>query len=41
MAKEKWFLTCISNVSIKYKSLTRKGGKNDTYMSHATQKQKS
>ena len=25
MAKEKWFLTCTSNVSIKYKLLTRKG----------------
>ena len=25
MAKEKWFLTCTSNASIKYKLLTRKG----------------
>ena len=27
MAKEKWFLTCISNAIIKCKSLTRKGEK--------------
>ena len=34
MAKEKLFLTCISNASIKCKSLTRKrDGKKDTYMS--------
>ena len=36
MTKEKWFLACMSNASIKCRSLTRekKNWRGDTYTSH-------